>query len=436
MLKSHTTEQDIIKLQLEVNKLPFEMRSDDPELVTRMAERESKQTKLIELYAKLGEARETESREMEVAMAKFTSFQGDGWTPELRELHEIAKKVSLNDYMMAARDGRPVTGAAAEYNNHVFGHNAASDFPVEMLGDRDKILDLSAEDWNEIKESEHRAALTGTGVNPGATTNYISQIFAMSEAAFCGASFPAVGVGDHSYPIFSKSATAGSFDRDAAEGESSGSLTINTATNRRLQSSMVLTSEDENRIPNIAGGLVGHLRAGLQETLDDYVINQLRAGLPSNDEGALLTLPAFLGYVGALVDGLGAYNVGDVRALLNTRPKSGVATTLFSLLSSASLASGGSHFWELPRLSDPNYYRGSAHLPIASGATDAEALFVRIGAGVNLGRLQVPIWRRAQMLRDTGVGQLRGRIQYTVAMFAAVELTATDQHKQYKFKIA
>ena len=438
MLKSHTIDQDIIKLQLEVNKLPFEMRSDDPELVNRMAEREAKQTKLLELYSKLGEARETESREMEVAMSKFTSLQGDGWTPELRELHDIAKQVGLNDYMLAARDGRPVTGAAAEYNSHVFGHNAAGDFPVELLGDRAKVLDLSADDWNEIKDTEHRAAVTGTGVNPGATTNYISQLFATSEAAFCGASFPAVGVGDHSYPIFSKSLTAGDFARDATEPESSGSLTINTATNRRLQSSMVLTSEDENRIPNIAGGLVNHLRAGLQETLDNYVIDALSTALVGTDVDATTTtetLSLFLRRVGSLVNGIGARNVGEVRGLLNAVPAASGTLSLFSLLSGLSLAAGGSHFWELPRLSDPNYFRGSAHLLPATAAV-ATAIFTRIGEGVNLGRLQVPIWRRAQMLRDTGVGQLRGRIQYTVAMFAAVEVTATDQHVLHHIDIA
>ena len=106
-----------------------------------------------------------------------------------------------------------------------------------------------------------------------------------------------------------------------------------------------------------------------------------------------------------------------------------------SLLSGLSLAAGGSHFWELPRLSDANSFRGSAHLLPATTAV-ATAIFIRIGEGLNLGRLQVPIWRRAQMLRDTGVGQLQGRIQYTVAMFAAFELTATDQHVLHNIDIA
>ena len=131
-----------------------------------------------------------------------------------------------------------------------------------MLHDRDALMVFNPRDWDDIKESEHRASITGANHNPGASVNYVSQLFATTEAAFCGATFPAVGVGDHSVSdIFSKPTTSGDFARDAEEGDPGGSLTINTAVNRRIQGSMELNSEDENRIPNIAGGLVANLRA-------------------------------------------------------------------------------------------------------------------------------------------------------------------------------
>jgi hypothetical protein len=183
---------------------------------------------------------------------------------------------------------------------------------------------------------------------------------------------------------------------------------------------------------------VSHLRAGLQETLDNYVVGALSTALDATDVDATTvteTISLFLARVGSMVNGIGARNVGEVRGLLNAVPRSGATLSLFSHLSGLSIASGGSHFWEMPRLSDPNYFRGSAHLPAAS-ASVANAIFIRIGDGINLGRLQVPIWRRAQMLRDTGVGQLQGRIQYTVAMFAAVEVTAVDQHQLHIIDIA
>ena len=434
------------RLSEQITKLTEKLRSDRFAIMTGQeddfAQRQGEVRAMYDQLTELDKDRNTawgdEAEEATRALAKVVEGGEDRMTPELKELREVAKKVGLNDYMMAARDGRPVSGAGAEYNTHVFGHNAAGDFPIEMLGDREKVLDLDVGDWRDIKESEHRTALTGTGVNPGSSTNYIAQLFANSEAAFCGASFPAVGVGDHSYPIFSKSTTAGNFARAAAEPTPAGSLTINTAVNRRLQSTMEITGEDENRIPNIAGGLVAHLRGGLQETLDNYAIDQLVAGASTGPSVTTTTetLAMFLSRIGNLVDGRGAFNVGDVRVLLGTVPKSVGAPTPFSLLAGSSIGTDGSHFSELPRLSEPNFVRGSAHLAAVTSADDGPILFTRIGPNVNLGRFQVPIWRRGQMLRDTGVGQLSGIIRYTVAMYAAVEITAQDQHRYDLIEVA
>ena len=147
-----------------------------------------------------------------------------------------------------------------------------------MLHDRDAMMVFNPRDWDDIKESEHRASITGTTVNPGASVNYVSQLFATIGGGFLRGELPGGGVGDHSYPIFSKPTTRGDFDRDAEEGDPGGSLTINTATNPAFKGSMELNSEDENRIPNIAGGLVANLRSSIMEQLDIYAIAGLVAG--------------------------------------------------------------------------------------------------------------------------------------------------------------
>ena len=394
-------------------------------------------SKVVALNTQIVEATDREEQEGTIATAARVVDEA-ALTPELRELREVAQRVGIADYLMAARDGRPVTGAGAEYNQHVFGHNAAGDVPVEILADREDMIAYGAREWKDIKESEFRASLTGTGVNPGASTSYVSQLFAMSEGAFCGASFPAVGVGDHSAIRFSararREATSPATQRNPPR---QGPWTINTATNRRLQWSTEINTEDENRIPNIAGGLVGHMRMGIMEILDDYVITQLRSGLTAPAASTTTeTLSLFLARVGGIIDGFAARNVGDVRGLLNSVPETAGGVSVMSLLSGSSLASGGSHFWELPRLSDPLYFRGSAHLPAVTSGDLGDAIFIKTGMGVNLNRLIVPIWRRASMLRGTSVGQRRARITYTVAMFSAVELTATDQHEQRRLLVA
>ena len=219
-------DRDLNALEKKTHELSLSIENRGAEaddFATRMGERKAlldQKTELLEKRDGLRTQRQTAwDKEMEegaIALAKTPEIPSERWTPELKALRELVQTggeggqpIGIMDYFKAAEEGRPANGAAGEYNTHVFGSNRAGDFPIEMLHDRDALLVFKPGDWDDIKESEHRASITGTGVNPGASVNYISQLFATSEAAFCGASFPAVGVGDHSYPIFSKPTTAG-----------------------------------------------------------------------------------------------------------------------------------------------------------------------------------------------------------------------------------
>ena len=279
-------EKDLNVLEKKTHELSLSIENrggaDDESFATRMGERKAlldQKTELLEKRDGLRVSRQTAwDKEMEIGainVAAKVDIPSERWTPETKALRELVQTggeghqpISIMDYFKAAEEGRPANGAAGEYNAHVFGSNRAGDFPIEFLHERDALLVFKPGDWDDIKESEHRAAITGTGVNPGASVNYISQLFANSEAAFCGASFPSVGVGDHSFPIFSKPTEIGDFARDAEEGDPGGSLTINTATNRRIQGSMELNAEDEKPHPQYRGGLGGgpavgcHGRAG------------------------------------------------------------------------------------------------------------------------------------------------------------------------------
>ena len=318
-------------------------------------------------------------KEMEIgaiALAAKVDIPSERWTPELKALRELVqtggeggRPIGIQDYFKAVEEGRPANGAAGEYNTHVFGSNRAGDFPIEMLHDRDALLVFNPKDWDDIKESENRAAITGTVVNPGASVNYISQLFATSEAAFCGASFPSVGVGDHSFPIFSKPTEIGDFARDAEEGDPGGSLTINTATNRRVQGSMSLNAEDENRIPNIQPALGANLRMAVQEEMDIYAIAQLLAGLVdvAATGTTTITLSAIPGaHRLAWWTGTRPATSAMFGGCLTPYQRQLGEPSVFSRLAGLTLSGGGSHFSELPRLSDPNFFRGSAHLPCCS----------------------------------------------------------------------
>ena len=427
MLESSRLQIDRIKVTEELNSI--EVRSDDPEHEQRSAERRVLEARLNALNQKLITAFEKEDQDAQVALAVRVDMPGDAWTPELREFRDLGQKVSLADYMNAAIDGKPVHGAAGEYNQQVFGRNATGDFPIEMLLDREEVLKMDATGHLEIVEAEKRTTITGTGINPGASASFVQRLFGSGEGGFMNASYPAVGPGDHSYPIVSGSTIASDFARGGSE-TAAGGITINTATNRRIQHSYEIAGEDENRIPSIANSLTGDLRMSLMAGLDNYVVDQLvgQLTITPGKNAVVESLALFMSRIGAVVDGKGARNIGDVRALLGTR---GSGVTPFSLLAGISLASGGSHFAELWNLSNPAFVRGSAHLVEVGGAGfdtgDGPVLFAKTGSNVR--RLIVPVWRRGTLLRDTGRLQLDGVVTYTAAMFAAVELAATDMHR-------
>ena len=128
----------------------------------------------------------------------------DGWTPEMREVRDIGQRASIADYVAATTEERHVTGAAKEYNEHVFGTYAQGDYPLEMLLDRNELFDLSPEQWEAMKagSAESRAIITGIAATHG-TPTFVDRLLASSEAAYLRARFPAVGPGRHSYPVVS-----------------------------------------------------------------------------------------------------------------------------------------------------------------------------------------------------------------------------------------
>ena len=180
MLRSQTLRQKSIELQSEETRLKIKangerysgMSPDKEDYEVRKGEHQAilnelgvKQTELLGVLKDYQSAAEEEDREGAIAVAGKVEMPADLWTPELREIREIAQKINITDYFKAAEEGRSVQGPAAEYNAHVFGVNRQGDFPIEMAGYGGDILildKLGADDWKDIKETEHRTALTGT----------------------------------------------------------------------------------------------------------------------------------------------------------------------------------------------------------------------------------------------------------------------------------
>ena len=349
----------------------------------------------------------------------------DGWSSELREFRDIAQKTSIRDYVASTIHRREVEGAAKEYNEHVFGSWSPGDYPIEMLLDRNELLDFDPLTWQSLKHDDDgsRAIITGIAATHGNPT-FVDRLLASSEAAYLRGMFPAVGPGRHSYPIVSGTTTAATFARDANETPAGG-LTIVDADPSRVQHSYEYATADELQIPGVANGLASDLRMSLAAGLDNKVVDDLITALTSMDvtAGTTLTTPALLAAVHGVVDGRAARYFNDVVLLSGNTAASG-QTTAFSLIGTFLAATTIDAVF--------NWFaniRASAHMPAASGGEDN---IIAVKTGASPPRLIVPVWRRGTLLRDQTTKQTAGNIVLTGVMYADVILVNSDLHTQLR----
>ena len=258
MLESQRLQMERAKLQVTINEMP-EIRSDNPDAETRIAERQAKVTELISIDNRMVTALDTEDKEAQAAMAR--SVDTEGWTPELRERHALGQRTSIVNYMAATVQEKRVTGAEAEYNDMIFGSSwQQGDYPLEMLLDRGEYFRLDAQAIADM-QTEQRTEITG--VTAGSENeSYIARLLDASDGAYLGASYPAVGPGRHSYPIVSGTTVASVIARATAEVPAGG-LSIVNADPTRIQHSYEVAAVDELQMPGIMGYMASDLRISL-----------------------------------------------------------------------------------------------------------------------------------------------------------------------------
>lgn len=424
MLDSHRLQIERAELQNKLNSDRFvEIRTTDADAETRMGESKALREQLNTVNEKLIAALEKEDTEAQAAMARHVDT--DGWTPERREVREIAQRASIADYVAAATEERHVQGAAKEYNEHVFGTYAQGDYPLEFLLDRDELLDLDPEQWGGMKvgSAEERTVITGIAATHGNPT-FVDRLLATSDAAYCMARFPAVGPGRHSYPIVSGTTVAAVYARDAEETPAGG-LTIVDADPERIQHSYEYAATDELQIPGVANGLASDLRMSLAAGLDAKVIADLLTALTGPIATAdPVTLSDLFSVWGRVVDGKAARTVNEVRMMVGA---GSAATNAYGVIMGGSITNVTAAFLAIPH----DRFRGTSHI---AAANPQDGIAIRTGASPD--RLLVPVWRRGTMLRDPNSGARKGNIFLTGVMFADVILVNTDQHAKLTINTA
>ena len=423
MLNSQKIEIERIEVQQKLNAPRLvEMRATDEDLESRMGERKVLQEQLVGLNERLITAYQEEDKEAQMAMSSHVST--DGMTAEQREFHALGQRTSLDEYVFAGASQRHLRAGTPEeeYNQHVFGKWNIGELPLEMFLDRD-------ESWTPKELEEMRTVITGVVGTAGMPT-FVDRIFNASDGAYLGATYPAVGPGRHSYPVVSTRTAAAAFARAAVETPAGG-ITVVNADPTRIQRSYEVAASDELQMPGIGAALVSHIRAALMAGLDNMTVDDLISGLTKLVDTTVLTLALVLGKFGGAVDGFAAKTVDDVRLLVATTPVAAMGTSTYAFSSALSIASIGHFFNLVPH----GRFRGSPHFAATNGAADHQAaIAVRTGPGP--ATLIVPVWRRAELLRDTGRLQTSGQITLTGAMYADVNVASEDRHQLLEMTLA
>ena len=435
MLDSQRLRSEELTLQNRLNEPQYiEIRSDAEGYETRLGERNALVEQLSAVRLKIITALDKEDGEAQAAMAR--NVDTSGWTPELREFHQLGQRTSMAEYMRAGIALRQLTPGTPEheYNKHVFGDTFnVGDYPIEMLLDRSEYFNLDAHQTKQVMEpdDEQRTVITGVVANGGNLT-FVDRLLQGSEGAYLRASYPAVGPGRHSYPVFSGSTTAARIARGTAETPAGG-LSVANADPERIQHSYEIARSDELQMPGVLAAAVGDLRMSLVAGLDNRVVDLLIGALTHTNPavGTTVTLPLFLGRWAGAVNGIAARYMEEVKWLVGTVPEAAMANATYSKMMALASVSTVPGMFDLFR---SDRFRGSAHIAATSSTDRQPAIAVRTGPAPP--RLIVPVWRRGEIMRDTGRLQLRGEITLTGALYADVIVAATDVHQLHTIDTA
>lgn len=366
---------------------------------------------------------ETRARAAIVAEDEETRTEGAAQTPpvdaEERERLELRSKARVTRFLQAALSGRVLGGAEAEYSA---AENAHGDIPIALFEE-------------DVEERAPTSQPDTVGVNMAAIQ---PAIFAPSIAAYMGIDMPMVESGTYGQARIKSSLRARSRTKGQDETAQAATFDVKTATPKRVSGALEFLAED------VAGAGVDNFESALRENLsmvmsaelDNQIINGDGSG--SDLEGlfhgigdptadaTLLTFAHGIQKLAALVDGLWAKTVGQVRQVV------GVQTYRLAAQLVTSAATGEVTLAEyLSRVSGG--FRTNARMP-AVVSKKQQALAFR--SGVSGVRTAVaPHWGRIGITDIyTGAGMAQTRAVFHV-LLGNVMVIQPDAYRQVEFTV-
>jgi len=396
----------------ERNKLPSD-QEPSAEQVAKMDKLTKKLQALeVEYRAALTSEDTTENR---------TEDEGDA---ETRERETLLAESSLLPFLYEAMDDAKVDGREAECRAAILGDRAGRLVPVDLLMPPGADADLVEHRVDAVTTAAGADTSALAAAGPRNQADVLPRIFTRSIAARLGVSMPSVPAGQSVYPVMTAGTTAAMVADAARHDAVAGRFTSHTLEPTRLTGAYLFNVRQTLQLRNFEAVLRRDLAAVMADAMDDQIVNG--DGTGSNVTGFLAELPAvnkpttvtdwsaWLDTFTGLVDGLNAFGLSDLRAVV------GKQTFQFAAKLFRSDADGG------PVDSAYDYTMGrgvgqqvSSRIADASGSGALSNTQVNIAALTSYpGRNAVaPIWRGMELIRDPYTKAGEGQVRLTAVMF-------------------
>ena len=324
---------------------------------------------------------------------------------EERERRKLVSEARVTDIIFEAVEDRAATGKTAEAR-------------AALLGDRAKERMLPFEFLLPVTEerADAHTPVAAAAESTGTEGSVLERVFTRSVAGRLLVSMPAVAVGEATYPVMTSGTVAGQRNPGAVIDAEAGAFTGFSLDPIRLTARYLFRVEDTYRLRNFESILRRDLAAVMSDQMDNQVING--DGVAPNVNGFLNELPdaavasatstfaAWLGEFTGLVDGLNAYTMSDVRAVIGSDSYGNGETLYKSAQSSETVIemlqrrTGGLSV--------------SSRIPAAGGNKKQDNIAALTSYP---GRNAVaPVWQSMEVIRDPYTGAAHGQVALTAIM--------------------
>lgn len=338
---------------------------------------------------------------------------------ESRERASLRQKATVSSYLLAAVEGRAVTGAEAEYG--------------AACGVTDGRMPVSLLDGEKVEQRVATDAPATIGIQQHAI---VPALFDRSIAPFLGITMPVVPVGTPAYPYLSTNVTASMLAESATAPETAGAFTVETASVKRLAGSFRVTKEDLTKLAGMEESLRNNLSMVMSDQLDNQILNGDGTGAnldglfneltdPTAPGAGDHTFQAWLTRIVGYVDGLYAVDSTGLRLLVGMETYRTFAATLRGADTTTTFAAFAA--------SQTSGVRSTRRIAAATGKVQQAV----VRRGMEAGICMAPVWMGVEFIRDPYTGAQKGEIVITATtLLGGLAFTRPDAFAQTSFRLS